>query len=69
MAGVRSLQLRSNEPAMSTTAIDVPVSVRTSAASRGITRVFHLAEAANWPSIKRHGVLSTRALLDLAGVC
>jgi hypothetical protein len=60
--------LRSNEPAMSTTAIDVPVSVRMSAASRRITRVFHLAEAANWPSIGRHGVLSTQALLDLADV-
>jgi hypothetical protein len=30
--------------------------------------VLHLAEAANWPSIQRHGLLSTRTLLDLAGV-
>jgi hypothetical protein len=31
-------------------------------------RIYHLAEAANWPSIRRHGLLSTEALLDLAGV-
>ncbi|MDR4495534.1 MAG: hypothetical protein R3B74_14190 [Nitrospirales bacterium] len=31
-------------------------------------QVFHLAEAANWPSIQQHGLLSTSALLDLAGV-
>jgi hypothetical protein len=31
-------------------------------------QVFHLAEASNWPSIQRHGLLSTSALLDLAGV-
>lgn len=28
--------------------------------------IYHLAEAANWPSIQRHGLLSTSALLDLA---
>src|SRR5919106_3425602 len=31
-------------------------------------QIFHLAEAANWPSIQQHGLLSTSALLDLAGV-
>src|SRR5919109_2089708 len=31
-------------------------------------QVFHLAEAANWQSIQQHGLLSTSALLDLAGV-
>ena len=31
-------------------------------------QIFHLAEAANWPSIQRHGLLSTSGLLDLAGV-
>ena len=31
-------------------------------------KIFHLAEASNWPSIQRHGLLSTSALLDLAGV-
>lgn len=31
-------------------------------------RVYHLAEAANWPSIRRSGLLSTTALLDQAGV-
>jgi hypothetical protein len=31
-------------------------------------QVFHLAEAVNWPSIQRHGLLSASALLDLAGV-
>lgn len=30
--------------------------------------IFHLAEAANWPSIQQHGLLSTNALLDLAGI-
>jgi hypothetical protein len=30
------------------------------------THIYHLAEAANWPSIQRHGLLSTSALLDLA---
>jgi hypothetical protein len=30
--------------------------------------IYHLAEAANWPSIRRGGLLSTNALLDLAGV-
>lgn len=31
-------------------------------------RVYHLAEAANWLSIQRHGLLSASNLLDLAGV-
>lgn len=31
-------------------------------------RVYHLAEAANWQSIRRSGLLSTTALLDQAGV-
>ncbi|MCW5746461.1 MAG: hypothetical protein KIT36_09705 [Alphaproteobacteria bacterium] len=35
---------------------------------RPIARVYHLAEADNWPSIERHGLLSARALLDLPGV-
>ena len=30
--------------------------------------VYHLADAANWPSIQRHGLLSTQALLELAGL-
>lgn len=29
--------------------------------------VYHLAEAANWPSIQQHGLLSTRVLLDRIG--
>jgi uncharacterized protein DUF7002 len=29
---------------------------------------YHLAEAENWPSIRRHGLLSTRALLDRIGM-
>ncbi|MGQ0658597.1 MAG: DUF7002 family protein [Chromatiales bacterium] len=29
---------------------------------------YHLAEAANWPSIQRHGLLSTSALLNRAGL-
>jgi hypothetical protein len=31
-------------------------------------RIYHLAEAANWPSIRRNGLLSTTALLDSAGI-
>ena len=31
-------------------------------------RLYHMAEAAMWPSIQRHGLLSTSALLDLYGV-
>lgn len=31
-------------------------------------RLFHMAEADAWPSIKRHGLLSTEALLELYGV-
>lgn len=30
--------------------------------------IYHLADAVNWPSIQRYGLLSTSALLDLAGV-
>src|ERR671925_246588 len=30
--------------------------------------VYHLAEAENWPSIQRHGLLSTRALLDRTAI-
>jgi hypothetical protein len=33
-----------------------------------IGRLFHLAEAENWPSIQKHGLLSAVALLDLPGV-
>lgn len=32
-------------------------------------RLYHMAEAVAWPSIQRHGLLSTSALLDLYGVC
>ena len=28
-------------------------------------RLYHMAEAGSWPSIRRHGLLSTSALLDL----
>lgn len=31
-------------------------------------RLYHMTEAAAWPSIERHGLLSTSALLDLYGV-
>lgn len=30
--------------------------------------LYHMAEAGSWPSIQRHGLLSTSALLDLFGV-
>lgn len=30
--------------------------------------VYHIAEQSNWASIKRHGLLSTSALLDLTGL-
>lgn len=35
--------------------------------SRSLERIYHLAEAENWPSIKAHGLLSASALLGLAG--
>jgi uncharacterized protein DUF7002 len=31
-------------------------------------RVYHLAEASNWLSIQRHGLLSANNLFDLAGL-
>ena len=31
-------------------------------------RLFHMAAARAWPQIARHGLLSTAAILDLAGV-
>jgi len=31
-------------------------------------QVFHVASAASWPSIQKHGLLSTASLLDLYGV-
>jgi hypothetical protein len=30
--------------------------------------LYHMAEAGSWPSIRKHGLLSTSALLDLCGV-
>lgn len=36
--------------------------------NRSLERLFHLTPAVNWPSIERDGLLSTRALLDRAGV-
>ncbi len=35
---------------------------------RRLTRAYHMAEVANWPAIRRHGLHSAIALLDLAGV-
>ena|SRR5208282_3252377 len=31
-------------------------------------RLFHMAEAGTWPSIRKQGLLSTTALLDLFGI-
>lgn len=31
-------------------------------------RLFHMAEAGSWPSVERHGLLSTTALLDLFAI-
>ena len=31
-------------------------------------RIYHLAEAANWPSIQRHGLLSAGRLMEVAGL-
>jgi hypothetical protein len=45
----------------------LPVTTGTPSPDR-IGRIFHVAEAANWPSIRRHGLLSALALLDLPGV-
>ena len=35
---------------------------------RDCPTLYHMAEAGTWPSIRRHGLLSTLALLDLRGV-
>ncbi|WP_442854742.1 DUF7002 family protein [Fischerella sp. PCC 9605] len=29
--------------------------------------IYHLAETVNWPSIQRHGLLSTSKLLEFSG--
>ncbi|MFL5344193.1 MAG: DUF7002 family protein [Hyalangium sp.] len=39
--------------------------IRAEAFSERFPRLFHMAEAGSWPSIQRHGLLSTSALLDL----
>ena len=31
-------------------------------------RLFHMANIGSWPSIRLHGLLSTRALVDLYGI-
>ena len=31
-------------------------------------RIYHLAEASNWPSIQRHGLLSASRLMEVAGL-
>lgn len=31
-------------------------------------RLYHMAEAGTWPSIKQHGLLSTLAVLDRYGI-
>ena len=31
-------------------------------------RIWHMAADGSWPSIRKHGLLSTRALLELHGV-
>ena len=35
---------------------------------RACPTLFHMAERGSWPSIRRHGLLSTAALLDLYGI-
>ncbi|SEM42882.1 hypothetical protein SAMN05444354_116162 [Stigmatella aurantiaca] len=39
--------------------------IRAEAFSERFPLLFHMAEAGSWPSIQRHGLLSTSALLDL----
>jgi hypothetical protein len=36
--------------------------------ARTYPRLYHMAAYGSWPSIKRHGMLSTRALVDLYGI-
>ncbi len=31
-------------------------------------KLYHMAECGSWPSIKRHGLLTTSALIQLFGV-
>lgn len=39
--------------------------VRAEVLAARFPRLFHMAEAGSWPSIQRHGLLSTSALIDL----
>jgi hypothetical protein len=39
--------------------------VRADVIVQGFPQLFHMAEPGSWPSIQRHGLLSTSALLDL----
>ena len=39
--------------------------IRPEAFAERFPRLFHMAEAGSWPSIQRHGLLSTSALLEL----
>jgi len=50
-----------------TTLPPVRIEVQQSRPRTSITHVFHLAEADNWPSIQKHGLLCATALLGLAG--
>lgn len=47
-----------------------PVVLRLSASviERRWPRIYHLTEVGSWPSIERHGLLSTAALVDLYGL-
>jgi len=45
--------------------VDVPDSLSAAYLATRWPRLFHMAEAGSWESVKRHGLLSTSALLDL----
>jgi len=47
------------------TAISYPAGVTVDGLASQFPRLYHMAEVGSWPSIERHGLLSTSALLDL----
>ncbi|HWF50283.1 MAG TPA: hypothetical protein VG294_06520 [Solirubrobacteraceae bacterium] len=48
--------------------VNVPATLTPEYLAERWSRLYHMAEAGSWESVKRHGLLSTRALLDLFGI-
>jgi len=48
--------------------VNVPTTLTPKYLAERWPRLYHMAEASSWESVKRHGLLSTTALLDLFGI-